>query len=117
CVGCFLKAKTATRNPSKVTPVKPQFAALHKSAIGHQANGKQLLGLSFTAEPESPCSLNGKTTRSRRAIVPFTHLARERRMTVTIGRRELLAALSGAAAAWPLAARHGLSDPSTEESR
>jgi putative ABC transport system substrate-binding protein len=26
-------------------------------------------------------------------------------MTVTIGRRELLAALAGAAAAWPLAAR------------
>src|SRR5262249_49025745 len=25
--------------------------------------------------------------------------------------------LGGAAAAWPLAARHGLSDPSTEESR
>jgi hypothetical protein len=36
-------------------------------------------------------------------ILPFTHLAREGRMTVTIGRRELLAAL-GAAAAWPLAA-------------
>src|SRR5262249_21825440 len=35
---------------------------------------------------------------------PFTHLAREGRMTVTIGRRELLAALGGAAA-WPLAAR------------
>src|SRR5262249_4937861 len=34
----------------------------------------------------------------------FTHLAREGRMTVTIGRRELLAALGGAAA-WPLAAR------------
>ena len=32
-------------------------------------------------------------------------LAREGRMTVTIGRRELLAAISGAAAAWPLAAR------------
>jgi hypothetical protein len=30
---------------------------------------------------------------------PFTHLAREGRMTVTIGRRELLAAL-GSAAAW-----------------
>jgi putative tryptophan/tyrosine transport system substrate-binding protein len=34
----------------------------------------------------------------------WPHLAREGRMTVTIGRRELLAALGGAAA-WPLAAR------------
>src|SRR5262249_61150513 len=40
-----------------------------------------------------------------RGIVPFTHLAREGRMTVTIGRRELLAALGGAVAAWPLTAR------------
>ena len=48
---------------------------------------------------------NGKTTRSWRGIVPFTRLAREGRMTVTIGRRELLAGLGGAAVARPLAAR------------
>src|SRR5262249_40311630 len=45
-----------------------------------------------------------RTARSWRGIVALTHLAREGRMTVTIGRRELLVALSGAAA-WPLAAR------------
>src|SRR6516165_10738846 len=38
------------------------------------------------------------TARSWRGIVPFTHLAREGRMTVTIGRRELLAALGARAA-------------------
>src|SRR6516162_7314515 len=46
-----------------------------------------------------------RTARSWRGIVPFTHLAREGRMTVTIGRRELLAALGGAAPTWPPAAR------------
>src|SRR5262249_62025521 len=50
-------------------------------------------------------SLNVKTARSWRGIVPFTHLAREGRMTVTIGRRELLVALGGAAAAWAVASR------------
>src|SRR5262249_5188871 len=55
------------------------------------------------APPEPGAALLG-TARSWRGIVPFTHLAREGRMTVTIGRRELLAALGGAAAAWPLVA-------------
>jgi putative ABC transport system substrate-binding protein len=46
------------------------------------------------------------TARSWRGIVAVTHLAREGRMTVTIGRRELLAALGGAAVTTvPLAAR------------
>src|SRR5262249_37050312 len=45
-----------------------------------------------------------RTARSRRGIVAFTHLAREGRMTVTIGRRKLLVAL-GSAAVWPLPAR------------
>jgi hypothetical protein len=46
-----------------------------------------------------------RTARPWRGTLPVTHLAREGRMTVTIGRRELLAAFGGAAAAWPLAAR------------
>src|SRR6516164_11112711 len=53
--------------------------------------------------PPAPVAALLGTARSRRAIVPSTHLAREGRMTVTIGRRELLAALGGAAATWPLA--------------
>ena len=39
-----------------------------------------------------------RTARSWRGIVAVTHLAREGRMAVIIGRRELLAALGGAAA-------------------
>src|SRR5438046_6973717 len=46
-----------------------------------------------------------RTAHPRRAIVALRTLAREGRMAVTIGRRELLAALGGAAVVWPLAAR------------
>src|SRR5262249_9826431 len=45
-------------------------------------------------------SLSVKTAPSWRGIVPFTHLAREGRMTVTLGRRELLVALGGVASSF-----------------
>src|SRR5215813_12589284 len=57
--------------------------------------------------PTAPGAALLGTARSWCGIVLFTHLAREGRMTVTIGRRELLAALGGAAAAWPLAVARG----------
>src|SRR5262249_30789283 len=55
--------------------------------------------------PPAPGAAPLGTARSWRDIVSVTPLAREGRMTVTIGRRELLAALGGAAVARPLTAR------------
>src|SRR5215468_2659457 len=54
--------------------------------------------------PPAPGCRAVRTARSRRGILLSTHLAREGRMTVTIGRRELLVALGGAAATRPLGA-------------
>jgi hypothetical protein len=56
-----------------------------------------------TKQAISP-SLNVETARSWRAIVLWAPSHGEGRMTPTIGRRELLAALGGAAV-WPLAAQ------------
>src|SRR5262249_39112576 len=71
---------------------------------------------SYASRLEITCAVNRLKSRrsirtcaegqhARGVVLCLTHLAREARMTVTIGRRELLAALGGAAAAWLLAAR------------
>src|SRR5215471_6952612 len=72
-------------------------------ASGETGDRRSSFGCAASATVQP--SLIVKTAPSWRGIVSFTHLAREGRMTVTIGRRELLAALGGAAVAWPLAAR------------
>ena len=78
-------------------------------ADGRQAFASPLRGRQAQARAgnDPPYDADADTgPQAGRGVVPFpTHLAREGRMTVTIGRRELLAALGGAAAAWPLAAR------------
>jgi len=87
-------------------------ARLRADARGRDGGVRQELAAAVNAveaktelETTSILPSKVKTARSWRGIVSFTHLAREGRMTVTIGRRELLAAPGGAAAAWPLMAR------------
>ena len=60
------------------------------------------------ARRAAPPALGGTQLGQRARGVVSLHLrtlAREGRMTVTIGRRALLAALGGSAVAWPLVAR------------
>src|SRR5262245_16355438 len=87
-------------------------ARLRADARGRDGGVRQELAAAVSAveaktevETTSILPSKVKTARSWRGILASTHLAREGRMTVTIGRRELLAALGGAAATWPLAAR------------
>src|SRR6516164_9756222 len=85
----------------------PAFMSTRPTARSkiNRTRRRSVAAWAWRAPPSSPGAALLGTARSRRGIVPFTHLAREGRMTVTIGRRELLAALGGAAVAWPLAAR------------
>src|SRR6516164_2453755 len=97
-----MRAVEAARNPI----IRPMPAFVRTRPTARPKLNLLKSSRSFQARRRSvaPPAPSG-TARSCRGIVPFTHLAREGRMTVTLGRRELLVALGGAVAAWPLAAR------------
>src|SRR5262249_32466539 len=113
--------KTTRRSTATRRRVRPRWQHSQKagggggSKVGGEVpfwgQSRQLLKASpsvpqaASAAPLAPGAAPVRTACWCRAILPSTHLAREGRMTVTIGRRELLAALGGATAAWPLAAR------------
>src|SRR5262245_25053649 len=79
----------------------PECSRSHTPPYSNAASG----GTKGSLIGEEPSCRAVGTASSCGGIVPSTHLAREGRMTVTFGRRELLAALGGSAAFWPLAAR------------
>src|SRR6516165_1126295 len=97
-----MRAVEAARNPI----IRPMPAFVRTRPTARPKLNLLKSSRSFQARRRSvgPPAPSG-TARSWRGIVPFTHLAREGLMTVTLGRRELLVALGGAVAAWPLAAR------------
>src|SRR5262245_11259768 len=84
--------------------LRENCAPIHRFTAPRRSEAGALRCARRAAPPAPGAALLG-TARSWHGRLPFTHLAREGRMTVTIGRRELLVALGGAAATWPLAAR------------
>src|SRR5262249_21583780 len=76
----------------------------HVSPTGDESLGRRSVeaGAQCAAPPAPGATRLGQRARGVVSLYLRT-LAREGRMTVTIGRRELLAALGGAVAGWPLA--------------
>src|SRR5262249_29718905 len=89
------------RSPLGITRTAPRRTATSRRARGRDGGVREELAagvVQWTPKTEVEAtsilpSLNGKTARPWRGTLPFKRLAREGRMTVTIGRRELLAAL------------------------
>src|SRR5262249_46596447 len=103
----------ACRDPGACGTSRP-VACERRVADGAHLSRRVLISLPLYHHPPPLVPADCKVVAWYRCI---THLAREGRMTVTIGRREMLVALGGAVA-WPLAARErgrvGPSDDCTD---